>query len=143
MKKSCLAVLIVIVLLSAGCIDNSIYYWDFAYDVDDVKAIKLIDASGDFTYSIIKEIDITLADELYADVMSLEMERYGTNLSHPYGICFLIVFDGGEYDIISQKESKHYRYDGNRITAYNSWLCCNDIEFNALVDKYLTVESMK
>lgn len=137
MKKLLLTILVVIILPFTGCIDNSIHHWAFAYDVDDVKEIKLIDANGDFTYSIIKELDISLAEEVYSDIISLEMMRYGTNLSHPYGICFLIVFDSGEYDIIARQESKHYRYSGDEILSYNSWLRCNEDEFNALVGKYL------
>ena len=65
------------------------------------------------------------------------MKRYGPNLSSPSGKCFLIVFENGEYDIISQKESKHFKYNDEDILAYNSWLYCNENEFNELINKYL------
>ena len=40
-------------------------------------------------------------------------------------------------DIISQKESKHFKYNGEEILAYNSWLYCNENEFNEVINKYL------
>ncbi len=139
MKKLCLAVMIAIVLSFTGCVDDTIYHWEFEYEVTDVTEIKIINASGAYTYSVEKELNIDFAPELFADIMNLEMKEYGFNLSHPYGLCFLIRFSSGEYDIISQEEPIHYRYDGDRILAYSSWLCCNEAEFDALVNKYLAL----
>lgn len=65
------------------------------------------------------------------------MRKYGTNLSSPLGKSFLIVFNNGEYDIISQKESKHFRYNDGEILGYNSWLYCEKSEFDMLINKYL------
>lgn len=137
MKKLCLSVVIAIALLFTGCIDDTIHRWDFEYEVADITEIKIINASGAFTYSVEKELNIDLAPELFADIMNLRMKEYGFNLSHPYGLCFLIRFNSGEYDIISQEEPIHYRYDGEEIRAYSSWLCCDEKEFNALIDKYM------
>ena len=78
-----------------------------------------------------------LADEIYNDITKLTMKRYGTNLSAPFGKCFLIVFKNGEYDIISLKESKHFKYVDEEIIGYNSWLCCEKSEFDELINKYL------
>ena len=91
----------------------------------------------DLDYREIQEIDLSLAEEIYNDIMNIEMKRYGTNLSSPSGKCFLIVFANGDYDIISQTESKHFKYNGEDILAYNSWLYCNENEFNEVIDKYL------
>lgn len=122
--------------LLVGCNDK-IYYWEFTFDYDHVEEIKIIEASASDEYSVVKELDIKLADQLYTDIKSLEMRRYGTNLSHPSGLCFLIVFDNGEYDIIARKESKHYRYDGDKILGYNSWLRCDETQFDILINKYM------
>ena len=101
MKKCVLPVAVAMCLL-IGCVNNT-FRWEFLYEFDYVKEIKLIEMYDEYNYSVIKEIDITLAEELYIDISSLEMTRYGMNLSAPYGICFLVIFENGEYDIISQR----------------------------------------
>ena len=68
------------------------------------------------------------------------MKKYGTNLKTPSGYCFLIVFENGDYDVISKNESKHFRYDlaSKQIKGYNSWLRCSEPAlFDKLIDKYL------
>ncbi|MBQ4273757.1 MAG: hypothetical protein IJB94_02145 [Clostridia bacterium] len=126
------------ILSLVGC--NNTYYWEFNYSyekVDQIKIIEIIDdLDDDLDYREIQEIDVSLSKELYNDIMNIEMKRYSPNLSSPSGKCFLIVFENGEYDIISQKESKHFKYNGEEILAYNSWLYCNENEFNELINKY-------
>lgn len=135
MKKCVLPVAVAMCLL-IGCVNNT-FRWEFLYEFDYVKEIKLIEMYDEYNYSVIKEIDITLAEELYIDISSLEMTRYGMNLSAPYGICFLVIFENGEYDIISQKESKHYKFDQGKLVAHNSWLCCDEDKYMELVEKYM------
>ena len=134
MKKIFL-MLIVLLLLLVGC--NEIYHWEFNYSYEEVAQIKIVEMIDDLDYREIQEIDLSLYEEIYNDIMNIEMKRYGVNLSSPTGKCFLIVFENGEYDIISQKESKHFKYNGEEILAYNSWLYCNENEFNELINKYL------
>ena len=130
--------LILIVLLSlVGC--NEIYHWEFNYSYEEVDQIKIIEMIDDLDYREIQEIDLSLYEQIYNDIMNIEMKRYGTNLSSPSGKCFLIVFENGEYDIISKQESKHFKYKGEDILAYNSWLYCNENEFNELINKYLNI----
>ena len=64
------------------------------------------------------------------------MRRYGTNLADPYGKCFMIVFENGNYDILSQTEPKHFRYNGAKLMSYNSWLRCDKTQFEELMQKY-------
>ena len=128
--------LMLIVLLSlVGC--NEIYHWEFNYSYEEVTQIKIVEMIDDLDYREIQEIDLSLSKEFYNDIVNIEMKRYGPNLSSPSGKCFLIVFENGEYDIISQKESKHFKYGGEDILAYNSWLYCDEKEFNELINKYL------
>lgn len=135
MKKICI-LLISFVFLLAACDDN-IYYWDFLHDVDYVEEIMIVEMLDENDYTIIKEIDIERAEEFYSDIKALKMKKYGTNLSSPSGLCFAVVFQTGEYDIISKKEPKHYRYTNNDVLPYNSWLCCEETEFDVLINKYL------
>jgi len=134
MKKLC--ILIISLFLLTGC-NNTTYHWEFTHESSDIVKIKIVDASDDFAYSVIKELDVGYAVDLYNDIKMLELKRYGTNLLHPSGLCFMIVFSNGEYDIISQKEPKHYRYDGEELLAYNSWLFFDESEFSALIAEYL------
>ena len=134
MKK--IFLLIIFILTLVGC-DNNVYYWKFNYQYEEVNKICIIETISEFKYHVVQEIDLTLSEEIYNDVMSIEMKRYGPNLYSPSGKCILIVFNNGEYDIISQIESKHYKYKGENIFAYNSWLYCDENEFNELINKYL------
>ena len=133
MKK--IFLLLIFILSLVGC-NNNVYYWEFNYSYEEVDQIKIIEMIDDLDYREIQEIDLSLSEQIYNDIMNIEMKRYGTNLSSPSGKCFLIVFENGEYDIISQTESKHFKYDGEDILAYNSWLRCNENEFNELINKY-------
>jgi hypothetical protein len=139
MKKIFLMLIFILSLILSlvGC-DNT-YYWEFNYSYEEVDQIKIIEMIDDlhYRYREIQEIDLSLSKEVYNDIANIEMKRYGPNLSFPSGKCFLIVFENGEYDIISQKESKHFKYNGEEILAYNSWLYCNENEFNELINKYL------
>ena len=135
MKRICL--LLIILLALTGC-DKETYRWEFNYSNDEVSQIMIIEIVDELEeYRVLKEIDLEQAQEVYEDIRSIRMRRYGTNLSAPSGKCFLIMFDNGEYDIISQKESKHFRYNDGDITGYNSWLCCDQSEFDVLINKYL------
>ncbi len=91
MKKSALIIIIVMLVLS-GC-NSKIYYWEFQYSQDNVKEIKIVEAKDEFDYEVIKNLDIELVDDIFQDIQNLEMIKYGTNLKHPSGECFLIVFD--------------------------------------------------
>lgn len=138
--------LVVIFISAISMCEKKTYYWDFEYEADDIKEIKIVESVGYLEFSVIKEIKIEYANELYSEIASLEMKRYGTNLFHPFDKCFLIVFEDGNYDIISKIEPKHYRYNYGKykyyeydeLVPYNSWLKCRDYnQFDALINKYL------
>lgn len=133
-----LTVLSILAVLSTlvGC-DNKIYYWEFAQSYPDVKELKIIEAEDEYNYEVVKNLDVHLVEELYEDIENLDAKRYGTNLSNPYGKCFLIVFNNGESDIISKIEPKHIRYKDDKLMAYNSWLKYDSEQFDELINKYL------
>ena len=138
MKKIC-SLLILFALLFTGC-DDKTYHWEFDYSQEQIVEIKIVEFDNYYEneYSIIKEVERQYVPELYSDIQKLEMRRYGTNLSHPSGYCFIITFDNGEYDVISSKEPKRCRYFDGKISGYNSWLCCNKETFENLINKYLS-----
>ena len=120
-----------------GC-NRKIYHWEFNHSCEEISQMMIVEMTNDLNFQEIQEIDISLAEKVYNDVINLEMKRYGTNLSSPYGMCLLIVFKNGEYDIISRRESKHFKYCDGKILPYNSWLYCDGNEFDKLINKYLT-----
>ena len=125
---------IVVTFLLSGCSREAI--WEFQYEPERVTKIQLVDMIDELQYSFIEEIDISCAGQLFSDINNLDWERYGTNLSTPRDICFLIVYDSGEYDVVSYYEPKHYRLENGTIFAYNSWLRCDYDDFQALLNKY-------
>ena len=135
MKKICILISICLILC-VGC-DNRVYYWEFAQESSLVKEFKIVDSTGDLKHTVIGIIDIELIDEFYSDIASLEMNKYGWNLATPTGLCFMIVFENEDYDLIAFKESKHHRYENGQLISYNSWLRCNLEEFDKLINKYL------
>ena len=61
------------------------------------------------------------------------------SLKTPSRIAIKISFSNGEYDRISRVEPQHYLYDEKekKVLAMNSHLCCNEDQFNALIDSLL------
>lgn len=133
MKKYIVLLAIVACMLSGCHREGS---WEFQYDQKRVTEIKLVEILDGYSYSVIKELDISCASEIYSDVESLPWEYYGPNLSAPYGVCFLIMFDTGEYDIISYKEPTHYRMEDGKVQPFTSWLSCDIEAFEAILSKY-------
>ena len=150
MKKIFL-ILLTICLFLAGC-NKTIYHWEFNYgyeEISQVKIVEIIDFASNYREEtdlalaegiycrVIKEIDLSLAEEVYNDIKNIEMRRYFPSPTNPTGKCFLIIFDNGEYDIISQWESKHFIYWDEGLSSYISWLCCDESVINELINKYL------
>ena len=122
----------------SGC-HNKVYHWEFNYDTAEIKEIKIVEivCSAPLEYETIKEIDLELAEEICNDISKLEMKKYGTNLASHSGKCFLIVFNNGEYDLISRKEPSHFKFADSMLVGYTSWMCFDENEFSFLIDKYL------
>lgn len=153
MKK--FSILLLVILLTFVSCKQTPQYWKFEKDSTEVTEIKIVDLSqsgllyNPDNYVIIKSLDLTMVDQLYDDIENLKMRHYGTNLNTPRGKCFMIVFANGEFDLISVVESKHFRYDYRdknssyygTLQAFNSWLKCNEEQFNDLINKYLNTET--
>ena len=129
---------IIIMFLLISC-DSKIYHWEFEKDYTEVESIQIIDIYGNpDQYNVIKELDIAEAKTLFDEIEKLDMKRYGGALMAPYRTSILIVFQNGEYDIISRIEPAHFRYDStNIIQEYTSWRECDEEQFNNLINKYL------
>lgn len=132
--KKCSILFFILVCILSGCFQKA--FWEFQYGHERVAEIKLIEMIDEVEYSVVETIDISYASELFSDIGKLEWTRYGTNLSTPRGICVLVLYDTGEYDVVSYFEPKHYRFDRGEICAYNSWLRCDYEDFQNLLEKF-------
>ena len=138
--KRFLIILFCVVILCSGCKDNTIYHWEFEKDASCVTKIEIVEAKNEYRYTVIQELDLDVIEQLYGDIVNLEMTKYGGNLSHPSGKCFVISFENNEYDIISVRESKRMRYDeDDNFIGYNSRFKCNEEQFEALIEKYMNL----
>ena len=130
-------ILFYVVLIVLITSDDTVCYWEFEHEPDEVVSIKIVDFENLSEYEVIKELDLSLVNEVYFDVENLEMHYYGWNLAHPGDICFLIEFSNGEADLISCWEPRHLRCeDGKRVDEI-SWLCSNGEDFDSMINKYL------
>lgn len=121
--------------------NNEIYHWEFEYSSDEIKEIKIITIFDTNDCYDIKKIDNYYAKEVYDDIKKIEMKKYsGTHLYEPIGFCFLITFNTGEYDIIAQRESQHYKFEDSELLPYTSWLYCDKTEFENLIKKIFIVK---
>ena len=133
--KRILSLILIVLLFLCGC-DNKIYYWTFEYDISNVKEIYIVETDGGYRCEILKELSDELFEPLCQEISDLEMKRYGPSLYDLHGKCFMVVFENGNYDIISQTESKRFRYDEVKLMSYNSWLQCDETQFEKLMQKY-------
>ena len=140
LRKILQAITMGIILISvlASC-NDTVYHWEFEQDCSAVVSIQIIDTQDGYTYEVVKELDLKLADELCEEIQKLEMEKYGTNLGTPNGYCFRIAYENGDYDVLAKTESKHFRFDpdSEKLQGYNSWLRCTDPDaFDQLIEQY-------
>ena len=132
--KKCIALLVIAVCMLSGCYREG--SWEFQHEVEHITEVKLVEMHTEWEYSVIKELDTSCASELILDINTLNWRRYGPNLAIPRGVCILFMYDNGEYDIISYHEPKHYRSEDGVVQPFNSWLCCDQEAFEAIVSKY-------
>ena len=71
MKK--IFLLLIFILSLVGC-DNNVYYWEFNYSYEEVVQIKIIEMIDDLDYREIQEIDLSLSEQIYNDIMNIEMD---------------------------------------------------------------------
>lgn len=132
--KRFVALLIIVACMLSGCHREG--SWEFQYEAERVTQVKLVEMYTEWKYSVIQELDIGSVSDLFSDIRALNWRRYGPNLAIPRGICILFMYDNGEYDIVSYREPKHYRMEEGGVQPFNSWLCCDQEAFEAIVSKY-------
>ena len=131
-----------------GCGINT-SYWEFQCSVDNVKEIKVVDikrgggyVNSEEDYTVLKVVD----EADYVDIMNdIQTIAYyypylTTSPANPYGKSIMVVYESGEYDVISATGPKHYQYseEHGRIVEILSFVRCHDKEqYNQMIDKWL------
>ena len=116
MKRFLILTIIILSLLLVSCV-NTPRDWHFAKDLSEIAEIKIVNVDAEHykeleTYEVIKEIDLSLAEELCSDIDNIDAKRYTFMREDTCGTCFLIVYAGGEYELISVAEPLHFTYQG-------------------------------
>lgn len=147
MKRFLILTIIIFSLLFVSCV-NTPRDWHFAKDLSEIVEIKIVNVEAEHyleleTYEVLKEIDLSLAEELCSDIDNIDAKRYIIMREDTCGTCFLIVYAGGEYELISVAEPLHFTYQGEyNILRPNgsAMLKFNKEQFDALIDKYLNMD---
>ena len=141
-KRIIIIMCIISVLLLTGC-DSNTYHWEFYQEQSQIVGLYIVDAENPNEYEIIQEIPLERSQELINDIKSLDYKTYGWNLHNTHGLCFVIQFQNGEYDIISYYEPMHVVWRGpnkdhpqKELSGTISWLKCDKKEFDILIEKY-------
>ena len=148
MKKYMLLALILVVMLSlTGCLlSKKVYeHWEFDYAVEEIQEIKIVEITQEFNkppYKVVNELDSSKINEICDDIKELTMYRFAVPVGSPMepsGTCVWIIYNSGEYDLISLAGSSKYRYDSEtgELLCQMSWLYSIDTEFEAILNKYL------
>jgi hypothetical protein len=145
--KKFVCILTAMLLLSLSGCGITTYYWEFQYSVDNVKEIKIIELLNEQIYSeedytLLHIIDTADFASVYGDIQNIDYKQpfFTTSPATPYGQSILIVYESGEYEIISRRGPTQYKYseEYGRIMEYHSYYYCqNEEQYNQMIDKWL------
>lgn len=133
---STLIILCCLICVSAtGCKTR---YWEINHPVEEITQILVIKETPS-GYDEIIEIDRQFYEECVDDILKLEAHKYFPSLTYPHGSAFKIIFNNGEYDLITEWEPRHWTLDedGNISSPRISWLHFNAEPFNQAIEKWL------
>ena len=146
-KYLSLAVILMVMLSLTGCsLSKKVYeHWEFDYAVEEIQEIKIVEITQEFNkppYKVVKELDSSIINEICDDIKELTMYRFAVPIGSPMepsGTCVWIIYNSGEYDLISLAGSSKYRYDSEtgELLGHTSWLYSTETEFEAILNKYL------
>ncbi len=137
MKKIiALCLMLTLVLVPLTACDDTIHHWNFSQEYTEVKNIQ-IQKKVFHGYEVAKELDVSLAPQIWEDVKELEYKKYGPSPTRPQSACGYIVvieYNNGDREIISQKEPQYVTKDGDERW---SWWRCPEEQFTSFIQIYL------
>ncbi|MBR3875264.1 MAG: hypothetical protein IKJ25_00640 [Clostridia bacterium] len=142
-------IVLCLVFAMTSCVDKTVYHWEFEQDYTSIKEIKVVyipsyESSDLFdvdSYIVIKNINISYAQEIFIDVQNMKMEDNRDPLGMPHDLSLLIVFENGELNIINNYACVSAKYnEDSKLTLLTALLTADKIEFEQLIIKCLTLE---
>ena len=136
MKKFFTMLLCALLLVHLYGCNKQVQYWNFQQEYLNIVEISIVEIDPESVdYCKTSTIDLFYASDVCDRISMIPMEKYGTNLKTQHGIGIFILYQNGEYDLITANEPKHYRYNDNmKLQGYNSWLkCCDTDDFSNLI----------
>ena len=147
MKKAVLLLTAVLLLLSLSGCQSKTHYRELLHPVDEAKEIKIIELLNEHVYSdddytLLKVVDATDFASVFEDIQAIEYKLpvFTTSPATPYGTSIMIVYESGEYEIISCRGPQQYKYseEYEEIMMYHSYYYCkNEEQYNQMIDKWL------
>lgn len=150
MRKKVIVIAIILLLFSMFGCKTGTHHLNLLYYVDDIKEIKIIELLNEQIYSeedytLLHIIDTADFASVYGDIQNIDYKQhfFTTSPATPYGQSILIVYESGEYEIISRRGPTQYKYseEYGRIMEYHSYYYCqNEEQYNQMIDKWLNTD---
>lgn len=131
-------VLLLALLVLSSC---GVSHWEFSQDVSNVRSIQVL--TNDF--KVVRDVDISKAQEIYDEVTKLEYRRYFPSLDESRSTCgymLLITFSNGTSDLIAEREPESNgiiqgQPDKLYFNGYISFLWCEEESFTKFIKHYI------
>ena len=138
--KTLLSILLIMVLF--GC-DRKTYYWHFEQSISEIEKISIMYIETFRTtkfeyYTQIKVIDPLHYENLYNDIMEIEMKKRDA-MCHPTGYCFVINYKNGNDCFLSVKGSGYmcYNEENEEFSFWYGKLMFDEYSYIFVLNKYL------
>lgn len=132
MKKIMLVIIFVsVVALSlSGCSTTPFPTRD---SLDEIQSIEIVSAEDSFEYTVIKTLNEREIEEFMKKFKILSFKKYVGTPPAPHGNCIRIVYESGNYDMISYFSSE---YVENGVRQFY-WRSCDEDRFDELIEEFL------
>ena len=119
--------------------DKKIYHYELNQEKGEIVNIYIVDAQNEIEFEIIEFINLDRKDEFLNDVLEINYKKvFGMDPGHPSGLCFVIEYDCGNYEIISERYPRDCIIENGNPRSYrHTWYRCDSDDFNLLISKYL------
>ena len=118
------------------------YHFQLNQEITEIAQIQLVYCKESYNHDVVKDIDLSLAEDVCAEIESLDL--YGRKpFGYPpcYGYAIKITYKNGEFNMICETGPGYYQYtetEDGVVLARSAVLRDFDAEqFEAFINKYL------
>ena len=115
------------------------YHWELHQDMCNIANIYIVEADNEEEFKIKKSISLEKKDELLKDITSIDYKKIlAMDPGHPSGLCFVIEYVNGNYEIISKRYPKYCEVEDGIVINYTMhFYICEEEDFLEIVNKYM------